>query len=168
MDKIKYWGQRWLGWGSKTPPHTALTRILKTGVQDSHLTKSTNSTGKSGNLSNFLHFLWEWYVWIILDGLIFTSVDSPFWHAMNCIIWGVTCYTFQIKLYLCFSEDPSTIFVLLNSVDPDEMLHYWFSLFAKYSYRNPYFILNLEVLTFGPKIKKNVCLIFVPTPTPNF
>ena len=30
-------------------PHRALTRILKTGVQDSHLAKSRSPTGKSGS-----------------------------------------------------------------------------------------------------------------------
>ena len=53
----------------------ALTRILKTGVQDSHLSKSRSPTGKSGsptpkkleshqfvNTVYLFHFSWKWYI----------------------------------------------------------------------------------------------------------
>ena len=56
----------------------ALTRILKTGVQDSHLAKSRSPTGKSGSPNPkkleshqfvhtvyFVHFSGKWYIWII-------------------------------------------------------------------------------------------------------
>ena len=52
-------------------------------------------------------------------------MDSPFWFSVIKWEWpivyinGVTDYNFQIKLH--FSE---IVFVLANSVDPDEMLHY--------------------------------------------
>ena len=40
-DSIAFWGIQ--------PVPRALTRILKTGVQDSHLAKSRSPTGKSGS-----------------------------------------------------------------------------------------------------------------------
>ena len=56
----------------------ALTRILKTGVQDSHLAKSRSPTGKSGSPTPkkleshqfvhcvyLFHFSGKWYLWII-------------------------------------------------------------------------------------------------------
>ena len=56
----------------------ALTRILKTGVQDSHLAKSRSPTGKSGSPTQkkleshqfvytvyLFHFSRKWYIWII-------------------------------------------------------------------------------------------------------
>ena len=56
----------------------ALTRILKTGVQDSHLAKRRSPTGKSGSPTQkkmeshqfvhtvyLFHFSRKWYIWII-------------------------------------------------------------------------------------------------------
>ena len=87
----------------------ALTRILKTGVQDSHLAKSRSPTGKSGSPTQkkleshqsvhtvyLFHFSGKWYIWIIfrltdlnplsINGLFLlnkTKYFAIFFHNLN-------------------------------------------------------------------------------------
>ena len=66
----------------------ALTRILKTRVQDSHLAKSRSPTGKSGSPTSkkleshqfvhtvyLFHFIRKWYIWIIFRSTDFNPIS---------------------------------------------------------------------------------------------
>ena len=84
-SKIFIRGPSWWPWGEakgqislNSGYHRALTRILKTGVQDSHLAKSRSPTGKSRSPTQkkleshqfvhtvyLFHFSRKWYFWII-------------------------------------------------------------------------------------------------------
>ena len=103
----------------------ALTRILKTGVQDSHLAKSRSPTGKSGSPTQkkleshqsvhtvyLFHFNRKWYIWIFfrltdlnplsINGLFLlnkTKYFAIFFHNLNThfFVWP-----YQIKRLNCW------------------------------------------------------------------
>ena len=81
----------------------ALTRILKTGVQDSHLAKSRSPTGKSGSpnpkklsptnlcIPYLFHFSRKWYIWIIFRLTDFNplSINVLFLLNKKKIFWYI-------------------------------------------------------------------------------
>ena len=98
--------------------HRALKRILKTGVQDSHLAKSRSPTGKSGSptpkkleshqfvhIVYLFHFSRKWYIWIIFRSTDFNplSINRLFLLNKNKIFWY---YIFSCNLnthFFCFA-----------------------------------------------------------------
>ena len=78
----------------------ALARILKTGVQDSHLAKSRSPTGKSGSPTQkrleshqflhtvyLFHFSRKWYIWIIFRLTDFNPLSMNGLFLLNKTIY---------------------------------------------------------------------------------